>query len=221
MRFEETYSPTINALTYGVLQDIGIIDEMVQRLVDTVGAYLHQDYPDEAKPLFVMLERNVALVCGLDPSVWYRVRKYIYGLPDAGRAYYMAYSKVLQDAGYDKSRTDPCLFYNVDAHNRIYIWIHVDDTYVCASNTAIADAFVVDVQRHFPVTVKEDVDNYVGINFERLSDGSLKLTQHRILDDLFKSHDIVEKPITRTHIAYSSGKRSLMTEHRTYDYWGL
>jgi hypothetical protein len=68
--------------------------------IDTVGASLYQDYPEEAEPLFLRLEPEVALACGLEPTQLYRVRKSLYGLPDAGRAYYHAYSTHLKNHGY-------------------------------------------------------------------------------------------------------------------------
>jgi hypothetical protein len=106
----ETYSPTIGALAYATVHQLAIIDQMVTCTVDTVGAYLYADYPADALPLFLTLPSNVAIACGLDPAQHYRIRKYLYGLPDSGRAYYRAYSKHLESHGYTRTVSDPCLF---------------------------------------------------------------------------------------------------------------
>jgi hypothetical protein len=98
--------------------------------IDTVGAYLYQDYPDDAEPLYLKLEPGVAEACGLEPCQIYRVRKYLYGLPDAGRAYYRAYSAHLKSNGYLQTISDPCLFMKEGGGARTYVWIHVDDTFV-------------------------------------------------------------------------------------------
>ena len=73
----------------------------------------------------------------------YRIEKYIYGLPDSGRAYYQAYAKLLVDSGYVKSKSDPCLFlkFSSSSEDRIYIWVHVDDTFVAATTTDLLDEF--------------------------------------------------------------------------------
>ena len=89
----ETYSPTISALAYSTVHQLAIIDRMKQCIVDTVGAYLYQDYPTDAVPLYLTLPKNVAEVCGYAADTKFRIRKYLYGLPDAGRAYYRAYSQ--------------------------------------------------------------------------------------------------------------------------------
>ena len=89
---KDTYSPTINSLTFSVVHQLAIIRGMHRKTIDVVGAYLYQEYPNDALPLIVTLEPAVATICGLDPKQSYRIRKYLYGLPDAGKAYYKAYS---------------------------------------------------------------------------------------------------------------------------------
>ena len=126
----DTYSPTIAALTYATVHQISIIDRMPRCSVDVVQAYLNQDYPEDLLAIYITLPKNVAEVCGLDPKQLYRIRKYIYGLPDAGRAYYEAYSKHLISGGYERSVSDPCLFIKCNGPTKVYVWCHVDDTLV-------------------------------------------------------------------------------------------
>jgi hypothetical protein len=183
---ELTYSPTISALAYAVVHQIAIIDDMKLCTIDTVGAYLYQDYPEEAEPLFLKLEPGVALACGLEPTQLYRVRKYLYGLPDAGRAYYHSYSTHLKNHGYLQTVSDPCLFVKEGAGDRTYIWIHVDDTFVASTNTTEIKVIQEVLRKEFEITVSEDVDQYLGVQMVRLSDGSVKLTQPKLLAQLFE-----------------------------------
>ena len=122
--YAETYSPTISTLTYSFVRNVAVIDAMEESLVDTVAAFLAQVYPEDAPPLYVKLPLVVAECAGLDPYQWYRVHKYIYGIPDAGRAYYKAYSSLLVQHGYVQSNNDPCLFYKFTLEGPLYIWIH-------------------------------------------------------------------------------------------------
>ena len=101
------------------------------RIIDTVGPYLYQTYPADAPVIYIRMPIKVMEALSIVDGTVYRLKKYIYGLPDLGRAYYLAYAKLLVDTGYFKSKSDPCLFYRVG--KRIYIWIHVDDTFVAAS----------------------------------------------------------------------------------------
>ena len=88
----------------------------------------------------------------------YRFKKYIYGLPDSGKAYYLAYAKLLQDAGYKKAKSDPFLFYKIIGVERIYIWIHVADTFVAATSEELLQEYqepVQDVESYLSMYPKE------------------------------------------------------------------
>jgi hypothetical protein len=113
-RISETFSPTISALAFAVVHQLSIIDEMKTCAIDTVGAYLHEDYPADSTPLFLTLAPEVSKSCGLPVGLTYRVRKYLYGFPDAGRAYYRGYSSHLMTHGHSRSISDPSLFYRYE-----------------------------------------------------------------------------------------------------------
>ena len=184
----ETYSPTIGALAYSAVHQIAVIDEMESCIVDTVGAYLYQEYPEDATPLYLMFPSNVAEVCGLDPNMKYRVRKYLYGLPDADRAYYKAYSEHLMKNGYLRTVSDPCLFIKIEGKIKVYVWTHVDDTFVCANLKSEIKKFIFTVEDKYKVTVNWDVDEYLGIKIEHLKGGDMKLTQPQLLKSLFEEY---------------------------------
>jgi hypothetical protein len=183
---ELTYSPTISALAYAVVHQLAIIDDMKLCTIDTVGAYLYQDYPDDAEALYLKLEPGVAMACGLEPSQLYRVRKYLYGLPDAGRAYYRAYSAHLKSNGYLQTVSDPCLFVKEGDGARTYVWIHVDDTFVASTSATEITLIQEILRKEFEITVSDNVDQYLGVQMDRLSDGSVKLTQPKLLAQLFE-----------------------------------
>jgi len=196
--YTETYSPTVATMTCAVLQNIAVIDDMEQCLVDTVGAFLQQDYPDTQPALYVKLDKRVAEICGLDPNQIYRVHKYLYGIPDAGRAYYLRYSGLLRDKGYKQSKFDPCLFHSQPTPDtRLWAWIHVDDTWVAATTPELKHKFIQDCSSTFEVTV-EPADNYLGVHYEKLPNGSVKKTQKKLLEELFIKHEITDQPRVKT-----------------------
>ena len=83
--------------------------------------------------------------------------RFLYGLPDSERAYYLAYAKLLQDTGYKKAKSDPCLFYKIIGVDRIYIWIHVDDTFVAATTEELLQELEDVIKSQYKITVKYDV----------------------------------------------------------------
>ena len=186
----ETYSPTVSMMVHSSLLQLSIYDKMYTATFDTVAAYLYQEYPDHLKPLYLKLPAKVAKACGLDPNQLYRVKKYLYGLPDAGRAYYLAYSQHLLDNGYTKSASDPCLFMKIDPSRdlRTYIWFHVDDTLVSSTHKEELTIFENILKLKCKITADYDVTSHLGITLTRQDDGSLKLSQPKLLDQILKEY---------------------------------
>ena len=184
-----TYSPTVSMLTHTSMLQLAVHDRMSMATFDTVSAYLHQAYPDTLKPLYLKLPKQLAEACGLNPAQLYRVKKYLYGLPDAGRAYYLAYSTALEKHGYTKSFSDPCLFMRIDPSQNIrtYVWIHVDDTFVSSTCPEELQRFQTVMSSEFPMTANYDVNSHLGISIEHEPDGAILLRQpkllHQILDE--------------------------------------
>ena len=182
----DTYSPTVAALTHSLLLQIAVHDRMCIQMIDTVAAYLHQKYPEDAKPLYVKFPKLVALALNRNPDTTYRVKKYVYGLPDSGRAYYEAYSNHLIEHGYLRSTNDPCLFFRIKSPTRrIYIWAHVDDTLVAADDVSDIEELKEAIRTRFQITVNEEADQHLGVNIAKQKDGSLKLTQSKLLKSIF------------------------------------
>ena len=172
-------------------------------IVDTVGAYLYQDYPDDATPLYLKLEPHVAEALGRDPNALYRIRKYLYGLPDSGRAYYTAYSDHLISEGYTRTISDPCLFVKLTDNSRTYVWIHVDDTFVASTNEGELLKFQQSVGKKYQYTVQHDVESYLGIAITRLPDRTVRLTQPKLLAELFTEHADSLQRCTRINTPHS------------------
>ena len=206
---EETYSPTIGSLARATAHQLAILDNMHTCVVDTVGAYLYQDYPADATPLYLKLEPHVAEALGLNPEATYRVRKYLYGLPDSGRAYYKAYSEHLTSNGYKRTLSDPCLFTKLTHGHRTYVWIHVDDTFVASTDPSELLEFQRVIGLKFQYTVQHDVTSYLGITISKLPNGAEQLTQPKLLSDLFAEfHPELMRNTSRVDTPHSGSTES-------------
>ena len=185
----EKSSPTINELTFNFILQLAIIMSYIRVSIDVVAAYLYQEYPFDKKPIAVKLQKEVAQLLGLDPNQLYKLKRYIYGLPDSGKAYYEAYSKHLIEHQYQQSQLDPCLFYKSYGNSDIiYICIHVDDTYVFASHSSYIDELIEVLKKQFDITVDMEADKYLGLSMTQMDDGSIVLKQPKLLQSLFNEY---------------------------------
>lgn len=209
-----TYSPTVSMITHTSMLQMSIHDEMHMATYDTVSAYLHQVYPSNLKPLYLKFPRHLAIACGINPDQYYRIKKYMYGLPDAGRAYYLAYSKVLVENDYTMSMNDPCLFYRFDDKEgiRTYAWIHVDDTFVSSTHQSELKRFEDIIGAVYPITANYDVSSHLGISLNRNEDGSITLSQNKLLQQLFD-----EYPSSKRHSKYPAIPRNQQDEEEIID----
>lgn len=215
---EATYSPTINILTFCTIFHLSIIRGMHRRTIDTVGAYLYQKYPTEQErlPLYVKLQKQVAEVCGLDPQVYYQVKRYIYGLPDAGRAYYLAVSTCLIDHGYTMSKSDPCLFYRITSDgSSTYATLHVDDTFVCSTTLDGLDHLANSLRSSYEITMNDLGDTYLGIHLETLANGAVKLSQPKLLQSLFEEYKPENRKLPRHQRRHPTPTRSQLSSKQS------
>ncbi len=213
----ETYSPTVSNLTHSFMLQVAVHDRMHIQLIDTKSAYLCQDYPQDVTPLYIKLPKRVAEAIDLDPNQTYRVLKYIYGLPDAGRAYYDAYSNHLMENGFSRTVSDHCLFYKiVSPVRRVYVWIHVDDTLIAADLLEDIESFKEMMTKRFEITVNAEADHHLGVNIQKLPDGSLKLTQSKLLNAVFEEcRDALRSKSTRPTVPLKPTRE--VTESEPYD----
>jgi desulfoferrodoxin (superoxide reductase-like protein) len=139
----------------------------------------------------------------LDPNQLFRINKYLYGLPNSGRAFYYHYKSALVQEGYRCSRIDPCLFVKTDNEEKVYIIIHVDDTFVFATNRDHLRKFTDDMNKHFPTTLDTAADSFLGMKISRTAEGDIELSQPKLVDKLLKEcNDALRqsrKPITHPY----------------------
>ena len=112
--------------------------------------------------------------------------RYLYGLPDAGLAYYRAYSQHLINGGYLRCVSDPCLFVKNGPKGRVYVWCHVDDTFVTADDPRELKVLTSHLASMFEITITEHVSEYLGIKITKSANGDVKLTQPKLLNSLLE-----------------------------------
>ena len=181
-----SYSPTISPLTFAFILQLATTQRLKCATMDITAAYLQVPIPEDAEWIVTKLEPFVAQICGLDPKQLYKIDKYLYGLPDSGRAFYHHYKSALTKEGYKMSDMDPCLFYRVNREETTYIMLFVDDTYIYSNDQKYIDEVISRMGKYYEVTLDMSAESFLGIQFERAEDGSVVLLQPKLMSKLFK-----------------------------------
>lgn len=120
-----------------------------------------------------------------------QLRKAVYGLHQAPRAFYTHISKVLRKAGYDSIHGDPSIFVKVEKGHTSFIGLYVDDAIVASSSAQhLADTKKF-LNEHFKMTWTEQPKMLLGIELARDREaGTLRISQRHYAEDILKTFDM-------------------------------
>ena len=118
--------------------------------------------------------------------------KCLYGLPKSGKLWYEHYRNSLIKEGYEQSKHDPCLFYRVNTEETTYVCLFVDDTFVFSNSEANLDKFLKSMEKHYQVSLDTTAESFLGVHFNHLSDGSVLMTQPKLMQKVLKEYPKIE-----------------------------
>ena len=153
-------------------------------VMDVKGAYLKSAVDPEAKPLFLRLPDKKLV----------KLKKYLYGLKQAGYEWQQNITRCLIRLGYCQSTTDQLVFTREIDMDKIHMCIHVDDFFVVATNQELIKTLHDElVEQYGEVTIKSgDLLAYLGCKVAINSSGIIDLTQPVYIKSLTEKYLDVE-----------------------------
>jgi hypothetical protein len=120
-----------------------------------------------------------------------RLKKAIYGLHQAPRAFYRHISNVLLKAGYRSIHGDPSIFTKVDGDNRSFIGLYVDDAILASTCPKILAETKAFLMANFRMTWTEQPKMLLGIQIYRDREaGTLRINQRHYAQDILRTFDM-------------------------------
>ena len=169
--YDAIKSGTARSATVKLLISIQAKLGCVSMVLDVKGAYLKSKIREELnEQLFIMLP-NGSIV---------KLKKYLYGLKQAGYEWEQNVTKCLKREGYLQSEADPRTFSKWIGKRFAVMCLHVDDFFVIGSdNDMLQDLYKALEKEYGQVTIKEgDLLAYLGMQISVDSEsGSILLTQ--------------------------------------------
>ena len=121
-----------------------------------------------------------------------KLKKYLYGLKQAGYEWYETLAAVMASNGYHRSDHDPSLYYRRVGKSYCIAAVHVDDFYCVASSDEELQRLQQVLEDAFgTITVKDDnVLSYLGMFVSVERDGSCSITQPGYLTKILEKSGI-------------------------------
>ena len=166
--YYDSYSSVIAAGNTRMLMYIATQTGEDLSMADVGNAYLEAELPED-EVVFVEQHPDTA-VDGYPPKDWVlRLKKCLYGLPQAGRGFQRVYTKMMMDLGFQRSSAEDCLFvYHHPKHGRIMCSNYVDDLICLTKSKFLRDWWRSNLTKHFAkVTFEDSLDYILGIKINR------------------------------------------------------
>lgn len=123
-----------------------------------------------------------------------RLLKSLYGLHQAARCWYDLLKRILLRYGFKQNAKEPCLYTLRDEEGNVIILIniHVDDGAYGVKSVEDKNKLLTYLRKHFEVTDEGELKEILGIQCQRMEDGSIKLHQGGYIK--MKAHDFGMSP---------------------------
>jgi len=107
----------------------------------------------------------------------------VYGTHQAGRVWNQYLVDKLKSVGFKQSAIDECIFYRGHC---IYV-LYTDDSILVGPDDDELDAIINDMQNAgLKLTADGKMDDFLGVNIDRKDDGTIHLTQPRLIDQILR-----------------------------------
>ncbi|CAL1406107.1 unnamed protein product [Linum trigynum] len=196
--FTETYSPVIKPVTVRTIFTIALSHNWPIKQFDVNNAFLQGPLDDE-----VYMVQPPGFVDPDHPIHVCRLRRAIYGLHQAPRAWYTALSSFLVEFGFRKSHSDESLFVYHRSGVTLYFLIYVDDLLLTGNDSATLSAFQLALATKFSLKELGDVNYFLGIEIIHTASGYV-LSQHRYMIDILNRFHMLDAAPISTPMASSA-----------------
>src|SRR5215510_13731688 len=130
--------------------------------VDVIGAYLNSKLEEE-----VYMEAPPGILTHADGDVVCRLVRSLYGLKQAGRAWYKKMVHIFKQMNFALALSDTSLFIRTNDQGALIIPVSTDDMTVTGSTRKVVEDFKVELRRYLPITDGGELKWMLGFEVKR------------------------------------------------------
>jgi hypothetical protein len=146
--------------------------------------------------------------CVSSASHMMKVLRNVYGSKQAGRTFNKYLVAKLTSIGFSQSRIDPCVFYK---GGMMYV-LYTDDSILAGPDLREIEECIEEMKGvNLDITVEGDLSDFLGVNIDRLPDGSYHLSQPKLIDSILEDLRLSGDNVVTKATPMSSSK--LLSRH--------
>ena len=133
--------------------------------------------------LYMKIPKGVDLEGVNNDEYVLKITKNVYGQKQAARVFNKYLCQKLLRIGFKQSIVDECVYYRGNVMYALY----TDDSILAGPDLKELDQVIADMKRvKLDITVEGDLSDFLGVNIDRLPDGSFHLSQPKLIDSILK-----------------------------------
>jgi hypothetical protein len=182
--------------------------------MDIKSTFLNGELEEEVyieQPEGFQLSKNIDYVC--------KLKKALYGLKHAPRAWYSRLDKYLQQVEFRKGSAGNNLYIKVSQGNILLIEVYVDDIMFGSDDDRLSQKFAKDRQNEFEMSLLREISFFLGLQIRQSNQG-IFISQTKYIREMLKRFRMEDcKPVItpmQTNCKLSKYDDSKSTDQRQY-----
>jgi hypothetical protein len=106
------------------------------------------------------------------PHQVYKLRKALYGLKEAPRAWYGRLRGLLFERGFEMGKVDQTLFLLRQGRDILFVQVYVDDIVFGGSSNSLVARFAEDMSREFEMSMMGELQFFLGLQIKQSKEGT-------------------------------------------------
>lgn len=180
--YGEVFAPVVRHATFRALMSVAAKKKMCVKQFDVKTAFLNGNLEEE-----IFMKQPPGFVVSGKESKVCRLKRSLYGLKQAARAWNQRLHEVLVADGYERCEADPCLYRKRVGGKWCYVLVYVDDLIVASEDERIVGALKLVLQKNFKITSLGDIKLYLGIEVDRDENGDFFISQRKYIESVVQS----------------------------------
>ena len=190
--YHETFAPCTRFATFRLFFAYVAALRLITASFDVKTAYLNAELEEEVyvKPLPVFPDETP------DPEhvgKVFRLQRALYGLRQAGREWFLKFSRTMKELGFEQSPADPGIYIkHKDGLLDIILIVYVDDIIAAGHGDNWIEPLCHQLEEHFEIVYDGEADWCLGMGIDHNSDGSIKIHQSKYIDDMLNNFNMTD-----------------------------